>query len=59
MANEVKTKRQRFGIVSEYIYFLRNYKMYWLVPVFVLALILGTLVVMGGSNAALLIYTLF
>ena len=38
---------------------IRAYRMWWLVPVIAVAAILGTVVVMGGSKAALLIYALF
>jgi len=49
----------RPGIWSEYLYFLRQYKMWWLLPVFAVITILGVLVVLGGSKAALFIYALF
>lgn len=49
----------RPGIWSEYMYFLRRYKMWWLLPVFAVVTILGVLVVLGGSKAALFIYALF
>ena len=50
---------KRRGLLSEYLYFFRTYKMWWLVPVIGLVAILGTLVVLGGSQAALMIYALF
>jgi len=58
MAND-RTKIRRRGLISEYVYFIRTYKMWWLVPVLGLVSILGTLVWLGGSQAALLIYALF
>lgn len=54
-----RTKTRRSGLISEYVYFLKTYKMWWLVPVMALFLILGFLVVLGGTKAALLIYVLF
>ena len=53
------TKPARSGLLGEYIYFLRNYKMWWLTPLFALVLLVGFLIVVGGSKAALLIYALF
>ncbi len=57
MVEPARAKRR--GILSEYVYFIRTYRMWWLVPVIAVAAILGTVVVMGGSKAALLIYALF
>jgi len=47
------------GFFGEFGYFLRHNKRWWLTPVFVLLLLLGILVVLGGSGAAPFIYTLF
>ena len=47
------------SLIGEYVYFLRTYRMWWLLPVFAAMVILGVLVVLGGSKAALLIYALF
>jgi len=52
-------KPTRYNLLSEYIYFLKMYKMWWLVPVFAAITILGVLVVLGGTKGALLIYALF
>jgi Family of unknown function (DUF5989) len=52
-------KAGRSGILSEYVYFLRTYRMWWLMPVFAAITILGILVVLGGTKAGLLIYALF
>lgn len=56
-AKNVKVRRR--GLISEYIYFLKTYKMWWLLPVMAMFLILGFLVILGGSKAALLLYALF
>jgi hypothetical protein len=53
------SKPKRSGLIREYIYFLMRYKMWWLSPIFALMVVLGVLVVLGGSKAALLIYALF
>ena len=52
-------KAGRSSILSEYVYFLRTYRMWWLMPVFAAITILGILVVLGGTKAGLLIYALF
>lgn len=53
------TPVKRAGLLGEYMYFLKTYKAWWLLPVFALVFVLGLLVVMGGSQAAMLIYALF
>ena len=45
--------------MSEYVYFLRRYRAWWLAPAFLALLVLGALVVLGGSQVAPLIYALF
>ena len=52
-------KAGRSSILSEYVYFLRMYRMWWLMPVFAAVAILGILVILGGTKAGLLIYALF
>lgn len=54
-----ETRVGRASILSEYLYFLRTYRMWWLLPVFMAITILGVLVVLGGTKAGLLIYALF
>jgi uncharacterized membrane protein len=49
----------RSGILREYIYFLRAYRMWWLMPIFAAITLLGLLVILGGTKAGLLIYALF
>jgi hypothetical protein len=49
----------RSSILSEYLYFLRTYRMWWLMPVFAAIMIFGILVILGGTKAGLLIYALF
>jgi uncharacterized membrane protein len=49
----------RSGILREYIYFLRVYRMWWLMPIFAAITLLGLLVILGGTKASLLIYALF
>ena len=47
------------NLLTEYVYFLKTYKMWWLTPLFLLIALLGVFVVSGGSKAALMIYALF
>jgi Family of unknown function (DUF5989) len=47
------------SLIGEYVYFLRTYRMWWLLPVFAAIMTLGVLVILGGTKAALLIYALF
>ncbi len=48
------------GFLREFAAFLRARKKYWLIPVFVMMLILGALLVLAkGSVVAPFIYTLF
>ena len=54
-----KGKAGRSSILSEYVYFLKTYRMWWLMPVFVAITLLGILVILGGTKAGLLIYALF
>lgn len=59
MDDKPREKKNRPGILTEYIYFLKVYKMWWLFPVFMLILVLGLVVLLGGSEVALTIYALF
>jgi len=47
------------GILSECWYFLRQNKKWWLLPVLVILVLFGTLMMLSGTAAAPLIYTLF
>ena len=50
---------KRRSLLSEYAYFIRTYRMWWLVPVFLLIAALGAFVVIAGTKGSLLIYALF
>jgi hypothetical protein len=50
---------KRRGLLAEYAYFFKTYKMWWLLPIIMVTIILGALVVMTGTQGALLIYALF
>lgn len=47
------------GIVREFFDFARANRKLWLVPLFLLLLLFGALIIIGGSSAAPFIYRLF
>jgi hypothetical protein len=47
------------GLLREYGEFLLHNKKWWLIPIVVALLLVGILIVFGGSAAAPFIYTLF
>lgn len=47
------------GIVREFIEFARDHKKLWLIPLFLILLVMGALIILGGSSAAPFIYRLF
>jgi hypothetical protein len=47
------------GFLSEFWYFLRNSKKWWLLPIVVVLVLFGLLVLLAGTGAAPFIYTLF
>ncbi len=52
-------QRKRTGIVRELFDFLGEHKKWWLAPVIISVLLLGALVLLGGTAAGPFIYTLF
>ncbi|MGB5702439.1 MAG: DUF5989 family protein [Polyangiales bacterium] len=54
-----QASRKQAGLVSEFIGFLKANKKWWLAPIIISILLLGLLVVLGGTAAAPFIYTLF
>jgi len=50
---------ERTGLAMEFVGFLKENKKWWLAPIIASILLLGLLVVLGGSAAAPFIYTLF
>ena len=49
----------RSGIVGEFIAFLKHNKKWWLAPIILILVLLGVLLILGGTGAAPFIYTLF
>jgi hypothetical protein len=47
------------GIVAEFWEFLKHNKKWWLLPIVVVLVLVGVLLVLGGSAVAPFIYTLF
>jgi hypothetical protein len=47
------------GMVSEFLYFLKTSKKWWLLPIIVILVGFGVLVFLSGTAAAPFIYTLF
>lgn len=50
---------ERWGIVSEFWYFLRHSKKWWLLPIVVVLVLFGLLLSLAGTAVAPFIYTLF
>jgi len=49
----------RIGFVREFLDFLLHNKKWWLAPIILVLLVVGLLVMLGGTSAAPFIYTLF
>jgi len=50
---------RRLTLVGEFWEFLKHNKKWWLLPILLVMLLLGALVLIGGSGIAPFIYTLF
>ena len=50
---------QRVGLVAEFLGFLAENKKWWLLPILIAVVLLGALVILGGTGAGPFIYTLF
>ncbi len=47
------------GLLAEYLQFLSRNRKFWLVPIVAFLLLIGLLVMLGGSVAGAFIYTFF
>jgi hypothetical protein len=56
---QLAKNKSESGFVSELWALIRGNKKYWLVPILVVLLLLGLLVILGGTAVAPFIYTLF
>ncbi len=50
---------RRSSLIAEFWGFLRENKKWWLLPIIVVFMLVGALLVLGGTAAAPFIYTLF
>ena len=56
---EEQADQARTGVARQFLDFLLHNKKWWLVPILLVLLLLGVLVMLGGTGAAPFIYTLF
>lgn len=56
---DAASQGQKTGMVSEFLYFLKTSKKWWLLPIIVILVGFGVLVFLSGTAAAPFIYTLF
>ncbi len=56
---EMEPPYQRPSLVREFLMFLGQNKKWWLAPILIVLLLLGVLVFLSGSPAAVYIYSLF
>ncbi len=52
-------EKQQTGMLSEFLYFLKTSKKWWLLPIVVILVGFGVLVFLSSTAAAPFIYTLF
>ncbi len=53
------SKEKDSSLVAEFIGFMKENKKWWLAPILIVLLALGTLAMLGGSGVAPFIYSLF
>ena len=54
-----EAQQASIGLLREFFAFLRHNKKWWLTPIILALLLVGLIVIFGGSAAAPFIYTLF
>ena len=54
-----KSRQRRATLIGEFAGWLRHNKKWWLLPIVLVLLVLGALVVVGGTGIAPALYTLF
>ncbi len=54
-----QVNQRRPGLIREFIDFLRFNKKWWLAPIVVVLLLIGVLVILGGTPLGAALYTLF
>lgn len=50
---------ERLSLMAEFLYFLRDNKKWWLLPILIVLGLVGFLAFLGGTAAAPFIYTIF
>jgi hypothetical protein len=58
-AFEEAARRPSPGVAGEFLLFLKEHKKFWLLPPLIALLLLGLVVLLGGTAAAPFIYSLF
>lgn len=58
-AFESAAQEERASILSEFVYFLKENKKWWLAPILMVLLMLALLTFFAGTGAAPFIYTMF
>ncbi len=56
---EAAAQEKRVSIISEFIFFLKDNKKWWLLPILLVLAVLAMLTFFAGSGAAPFIYTMF
>jgi hypothetical protein len=56
---EFEKAQSQPGFLAEFWEFLKQNKKLWMIPILVVLLLLGLLIILGGTAAAPFIYTLF
>ena len=57
--NDFENMESDANIVQEFWDFVRENKKFWLIPIIIVLLLLGLLIMLGGTASAPFIYTLF
>jgi hypothetical protein len=58
-AFEAAGAEKQAGLLKEFFAMVKQYKMYWLVPIVLILLAFGLLILLGGTSIAPFIYTIF
>ena len=56
---EREAQGEQVGLVTEFAHFLAHNKKWWLTPIILVLLLVGGLVLLGGTASAPFVYTLF
>jgi hypothetical protein len=56
---KASANQANIGLIAELWGFLKENRKWWMLPILILLLVLGLLILLGGTGLAPLIYTLF